>query len=217
MDESGARARADGGSLRRLEPPLSRRVSPGLLYRTLRHLRSAQIAGQVRHRLRRWTERPEHFFRAAVPEAPACRWQPRSGFLPPGPQDNSAESLRAGRFCFLNRDEPLGFPPPWRTPDLPRLWEYNLHYFEFLWALPFDEARSLAEDWIAHHPLERGAVGWEPYPTSLRLMNWCALFFARDAAATQRDPVFRDALWRSIYLQTEWLSRHLEAMRVNNA
>jgi uncharacterized heparinase superfamily protein len=29
-------------------------------------------------------------------------------------------------------------------------------------------------DWIANHPLGRGRVGWEPYPISLRLVNWCA-------------------------------------------
>ena len=59
-------------------------------------------------------------------------------------------------------------------------------------------------------------MGWEPYPTSLRLVNWCAVFFARHAERTAADPAFRDALWRSIYLQAEWLLRHVETHLMGN-
>ncbi|MCH8083160.1 MAG: alginate lyase family protein [Myxococcales bacterium] len=96
------------------------------------------------------------------------------------------------------------------------MWEYNLHYFEYLWPLEFDSAKTVVGDWIANHPLEHRALGWEPYPTSLRLMNWCAVFFARHAERTAADPVFRDELWRSVYLQAEWLLRHVETHLMGN-
>jgi uncharacterized heparinase superfamily protein len=96
------------------------------------------------------------------------------------------------------------------------LWEYNLHYFEYLWPLEFDSAKTVVRDWIAKHPLERRAVGWEPYPTSLRLVNWCAVFFSRHAERTAADRAFRDELWRSIYLQAEWLLRHVETHLMGN-
>jgi uncharacterized heparinase superfamily protein len=96
------------------------------------------------------------------------------------------------------------------------LWEYNLHYFEYLWVLEFESARELVRDWIANHPLERRAPGWEPYPTSLRLINWCAVFFARHAEQVAADPAFRAELWGSIYLQAEWLLRHLETHLMGN-
>ena len=57
----------------------------------------------------------------------------------------------------------------WQIGQAGRLWEYNLHYFEYLWALEFDSAKAVVQDWIDNHPLERRAVGWEPYPTSLSL------------------------------------------------
>jgi hypothetical protein len=44
-----------------------------------------------------------------------------------------------------------------------RLWLYNLHYFEQV-----DE--PLIERWIAENTIEQG-VGWDPYPTSLRIAN----------------------------------------------
>ncbi|MCH8890239.1 MAG: alginate lyase family protein [Myxococcales bacterium] len=96
------------------------------------------------------------------------------------------------------------------------MWEYNLHYFEYLWPLEFDSAKAVVGDWIANHPLEHRAPGWEPYPTSLRLMNWCAVFFARHAERTGADRAFRAELWRSIYLQAEWLLRHVETHLMGN-
>ena len=127
-----------------------------------------------------------------------------------GPWITGIVMLGAGAFVFLNRRESLGWPPRWQSPQLPRLWEYNLHYFEWLWALDFPEGRAAAERWIAEHGLARGRVGWEPYPVCLRLMNWCGFFFGRHADRIASDVAFREELWRSIHLQAAWLAGHLE-------
>jgi len=194
----------------------NRNASGSLLFHTLRHLQPRQFAALLFSRARRVTERAGRFFQRAVPAAPDCRWQPRSEFLAPGPQNNAIGDLLGGDFCFFGRTEAVGWPPQWRVGRAGRLWEYNLHYCEYLWALEFDSAKAVVRDWIANHPLERRAVGWEPYPTSLRLMNWCAVFFARHAERTAADQAFRDELWRSIYLQTEWLLRHIETHLMGN-
>lgn len=204
MEESGSPA-ASGSAA-----PRGRQVSAGLLFHTLRHLRPAQLIALARNRMRRFTDRPERHFASTTPPPEICHWQPRAEFLPPGPQDNLEASLLAGEFGFLQRVERVGFPPAWQVDDLPRLWQYNLHYFEYLWALPFDAARDLVVDWIEKHPLMRDACGWEPYPTSLRLMNWCGVFFARHADRTRAETRFRGSLWRSIHLQADWLHAHLE-------
>src|SRR5690606_26925054 len=86
-----------------------------------------------------------------------------------------------------------------------KLWRYNLHYFEYLWVLPPERGSVLMLDWIERHPLDRGREGWEPYPTSLRLLNWCAYH-----STDQRDAAIDPRIWSSIYLQAQWLSRHLE-------
>jgi len=187
-----------------------------LLFHTLRHLGPRQLAALLVSRTRRATEQAGRFFKRAVPVAPDCRWEPRSEFLAPGSQNNVVGDLLGGSFCFLSRTEAVGWPPRWQIGQAGRLWEYNLHYFEYLWALEFDSAKAVVQDWIDNHPLERRAVGWEPYPTSLRLVNWCAVFFARHAERTAADQSFRDGLWRSIFLQAEWLHRHVETHLMGN-
>jgi uncharacterized heparinase superfamily protein len=190
-------------------------VSVSLLFHTVRHLRRRQMAGQLRVRLRGLVEDPARFRRLPAPAFPGGRWKPRAGFLPPGPQENPAGDLLRGEFRFVNRRERLGWPPRW-SGEQPRLWQYNLHYFEYLWALDYADARTVVADWIAAHELERGRVGWEPYPTSLRLVNWCGYFFGRHADRIASDPAFRDTLWRSVHLQAEWLAAHLETHLLGN-
>jgi uncharacterized heparinase superfamily protein len=179
------------------------------LYHTVRPLRARQIAAQLRRRLEPLWEDPARFAGRAAPAWPGIRWRPRAGLLPPV-CESPAERLRAGRFEFQGREAALGWPPDWEAPGLPALWRYHLHYFEFLWALEWPEARELALDWIARHPLARGRVGWDAYPISLRLLNWCGYFFGRQRERTAGDAELEAALWRSLWLQAEWLRAHLE-------
>lgn len=185
------------------------------LVRTLRWLRAQQLLGQVRERVRGWVERPERW-RDAAPEVPELRWRALRDFRPPGAQENAADAMRAGHFGFLNRSEVLGWPPRWAAPGLPRLWEYNLHYFEYLWALPFEDGRMLVLDWIHAHPLGRGRTGWDSYPISLRSVNWCGYFLGRHREATEADPAFLQQLWSSLHRQLGWLSKHLETHLLAN-
>jgi hypothetical protein len=186
------------------------------LYHTLRHLRPEQLAGQLRHRLRqRFTDPAAH--PAATPPRDPCQkltpTRPPQLAQSPNPQGtpNDPDALRTGRYTFINQTHALGFPPEdWQAADTPKLWQYNLHYHEWLHDLPFAEAREAALHWIDHHPLVKDAVGREAYPTSLRLQNWCALFFGRHRAETLADRDFADALWRSIVQQATWLRDRLE-------
>lgn len=74
-------------------------------------------------------------------------------------------------FCFLNHTA----SPDWHEQNLPKLWQYNLHYFDDLNAFNHSERQSwhqdLIESWIQRNPRGQG-VGWEPYPLSLRIINW---------------------------------------------
>lgn len=75
--------------------------------------------------------------------------------------------------CFLNESRSLDYISDWACKDEPKLWRYNLHYFDFL----LDDGASeeakdkLINDWIKiSHSLQEDAG--EPYPVSLRLVNW---------------------------------------------
>jgi len=185
-------------------------------YHTVRPLRGRQILGQLRVRLSRYTDAPVAFAARPVPAYPGARLAPRMPFLPPAARAQARAELLGGDFTFLNRRESVGFPPRWNALGAPRLWQYNLHYFEYLWDLGFDAARAAALDWIAQHRLAPGRAGWEPYPSSLRLVNWCAYFFGDERERTRADAELRDALWGSLFLQAEWLTRHLETHLLAN-
>lgn len=79
--------------------------------------------------------------------------------------------------CFLNQKRTFAYIADWTCLDEPKLWRYNLHYFDFL----LDDGASveikdnLIESWIeASHDLSVDA--WEPYPVSLRIVNWIKYF-----------------------------------------
>ena len=178
------------------------------LLRTVRHLRRSQITGQLTLRVRRYFENPARQLAVKPPTRPAVNWSLRTPFIAPHERDEP--HITHGTFTFINQTHEIGFPPQWKPPGLPLLWQYNLHYHEFLWSLEYDSAKAVVQDWIAHHPPQRGAVGWSPYPTSLRLMNWLALFYGQWREQIQADTSFQDELWASVWRQTRWLAKHLE-------
>lgn len=133
-------------------------------WHTARHLRPRQIYYRVRRQLAPPLAVPRRLGTTAfrkVPLAPVLARPERY--------------LGGGRFRFLNREEDLGAAIDWNAPGLPPLWRYNLHYFEGLLQPGMTPERGLAliTQWIQAHPYQRDAVGWEPYPTCLRLVNWC--------------------------------------------
>lgn len=135
----------------------------------------------------------------------------RQAFSPWTPGARREPSLLAQReFLFLNQrgllDE-IG----WSGPQRERLWRYNQHYFDDLNARDAEQKRAwhelLLEDWISQNPPGQG-VGWEPYPTSLRIVNWI-----KWALAGGRLPC---ASIQSLAVQARWLSRKLEFHLLGN-
>jgi uncharacterized heparinase superfamily protein len=77
-------------------------------------------------------------------------------------------------FEFLNESRriPEG---GWHVIDASDLWRYNLHYFDDLNASGAQSRRAwhqqAIDDWVRSNSPGTG-TGWEPYPISLRLVNW---------------------------------------------
>lgn len=127
-----------------------------------------------------------------------------------------AKEVVNGQFVFINQAASLGRPVDWLADGMPRLWRYNLHYFDWMWSLLPEEggdwknARQLIQDWIDHHPPSKSAEGWEPYPTSLRLINWSILVGLRYREELLKDSAFQKTFLQSIEQQARWLSKNLE-------
>lgn len=91
----------------------------------------------------------------------------------------------------------------WKSASLPLLWQYNLHYFNYLHLLRSDEQREICLQWVQANAYGKG-VAWHPYPTSLRIVNWCKAGL-QDAGLLQ-----------SLYQQAAYLYRHMEAHHPGN-
>jgi len=115
------------------------------------------------------------------------------------------------RFVFLSEERELTVPGDWNRADWPKLWLYNLHYFDDLLADRaadrVDWHRALIARWVAENPPGHGK-GWEPYPTSLRIVNWVKWASAGNALTFE-------AL-HSLAIQTRWLGRRREFHLLGN-
>jgi uncharacterized heparinase superfamily protein len=159
-----------------------------LLLRTVRHLRPVQIYGRIVRRL----ARPKPDVRPAPIARPLPSWEGA---------ERSPSMSGSATFRFLNVEHT---PASWDDPSQSRLWRYNLHYFDDLVAdgaqARYSWHRELVNRWILENPPASG-TGWEPYPSSLRIVNWIkwATVGAADAIVCS-----------SLAVQARWLSRHLE-------
>ena len=149
----------------------------GLLVRTIRHLKPRQIFYQVWRRIQRALESHPKCADAELPE-----------------------------FTFLNL---TAKPKGWNDTSLDMLWRYNLHYFDCLNDGDLTQRRrgaeSLIKQWIAENP-KGASPGWDPYPTSLRIVNWVKYLNSDSAHSASLRLCVED----SLITQLEWLEGHIE-------
>lgn len=174
----------------------------GLLryFHTIRHLKPVQIIGRVWFHL----SKPRPDFSPAPPTrplsgpwvAPACR---RPSLIAPN------------RCRFLAEEHSIDNAAAWDEPQLEKLWRYNLHYFDDLNAADAAKRtawqRRLVARWIAENIPGEG-TGFEPYPTSLRIVNWIKWALAGNTL----EPEWRE----SLAMQTRWLAKRLEFHLLGN-
>jgi uncharacterized heparinase superfamily protein len=162
-------------------------------FNTVRHLRPIQVYGRVRFRL----AKPRPDLRPAPSMRPVvgtwCK-----------PAERRPSMTGPDRFRFLNTEHSLG-EVGWDGPGLAKLWRYNEHYFDDLCSegasLRAGWHRDLLLRWVAENEPAHGP-GWEPYPTSLRIVNWCKWMWAGNS--------FPGDCVQSLAVQARWLARRLE-------
>ena len=110
-----------------------------------------------------------------------------------------------GAPIFLGKLGNLSTARDWQSSDHGLLWLYNLHYFDDLHSASSHERlgfhRSLVDRWITENPPAQG-VGWAPYPTSLRIVNWIKWLLRGDDSTLE--------VLQSLADQADWLSRNVE-------
>lgn len=177
--------------------PVLGRVS--LYFHTLRYLRPGQIAAQLLLRVPRWVR----------PQGRRPAW---TGSEFPWGLSKHSEMLRDDRFHFLGQDRSLA-ETGWAGRGMPLLWTFHLHYFDWLHTAEAidpthrDYMLRYIQAWVTDNPYGRG-IGWHPYPTSLRIVNWIRWH----AATGGLDDRALTSLWNQI----RWLNRHREFHLMGN-
>lgn len=174
-------------------------------FHTLRYLRPIQVYGRLWHGV----YQPHADMRLA----PALR--DTNGVWQLGCHRSSL-MLDSTTFRFLNITGSLRTAADWDDPTRLRLWRYNLHYFDDLNAkgagARVDWHRSLIARWISENP-PRVGTGWEPYPISLRIVNWIKWEFARKLRG---EPALDRKALNSLAVQTRWLLKKLDIHLLGN-
>ncbi len=163
---------------------------------TIRYLKSVQIWGRI------W--RNIYVPKLVHKSAPAIRQPLNSIWVKPPPKLQSL--VGPLRFRFNNEEHELKRPGDWNNPSWAKLWKYNLHYFDFINSeLGIEQSEwqlYLMHRWTKEN-LAGVGVGWEPYPLSLRIVNWIKYILGNNVG-------WDDSLANSLAMQTRHLVRRLE-------
>lgn len=129
-----------------------------------------------------------------------------------------ADELLNDIVTFLHSSKVFHWNERWHFDDKSALWNFNLHYFEYLFSLvdaykKTDDKKYLEKSieiircWIEQNPKANGGEGWSPYTIDLRLTNWLGYY---SAVWTELNDDFISLFINSVREQYEFLSRHLE-------
>lgn len=166
------------------------------LYHTLKYLKPIQLTNRVSRKLSKVR------FSAPITQSnnTSTQWLSFS-VLPSCYQGNR-------QFKFLNVVDVVS---DWNDDKKAKLWLYNLHYFDDLnqlgWQERTDIHTDLIDTWIAQNPPMMGN-GWEPYTISLRCVNWIKWFLSGNEPKPE---------WlSSLSLQVQALDQQLEYHLLGN-
>jgi uncharacterized heparinase superfamily protein len=123
------------------------------------------------------------------------------------PAPSHASYDGSGAITVINRTALIGEEIDWGTLEHGPLWAYHLHQFDHLRCEGVaPRARTeLMLDWVARHV---AGVGWDPHPTSLRILSWSKLLLT--PGALDLDEAESATLRLSLARQIETLSVNLE-------
>ena len=173
------------------------------LFATLRYLKSIQIRYRLYYLLRKKLRKITRFSYVLRKDSQSVRLVLAES-IPSYPSlDVEAEKLH---FRFLNL--PVTFKKgqiDWNYAGNGKLWTYNLNYFEFL--MQEEMEAEIGEELIYHYirNLHQIKDGLEPFPISLRGINWIKFFTKFDIKNRKID----DALYAQYYILADNLEYQL--------
>lgn len=134
------------------------------------------------------------------------------------------EELMQDHVTLLHETEKFHWTEIWQFDNRSALWNYNLHYCEYLFPLVkawkktnrvcyLDKLKEIIRGWIIQNPKGAGGCGWDAYPISLRLICWLSCYgYLED----DLDEVFKQEMRNSMAEQYAHLATHLEKHLLGN-
>lgn len=169
-----------------------------LLFHTVRYLRLSQVIARFWFRMRN----PEPDLNPAPPLRESPKWTK--------PITKPVCLNKPWHFSFLNEARQCQFPGDWNNGSLEKLWLYNLHYFDDLCCHGAADRKEwhgqYIQQWLQDNPPGHGN-GWEPYPLSLRIVNWIKWSLAGNTI---------EGMYQSLAVQTRFLLKRLEYHLLGN-
>lgn len=168
------------------------------LVHTLGHVKPIQLYYQLYYRSRsKWRKKTQTNSASA----------PKINFLTVETSVSCIDRyMSPAAFTFLNRS--MKFESiDWNFNQYGKLWTYNLNYFEFLQqeTMTREQGLALIRDFCSKSAEIRD--GYEPYPISLRVMNWTR-FLSKHKI---QDPVINKQLYADLYRLMNQLEYHILA------
>ena len=171
-----------------------------LTFHTVRYLKFSQIFNRLK---RQYANQTINI--SPAPSVSLIPRKPRSFVMGP------IRMLAENRFEFLNVTKDIIEIEDWNQPSQDKLWLYNLHYFDDLNSINANQRtnwhNSLIERWVNDNPIGYGN-GWEPYPSSLRIINWIKWIVIGNS--------FEQKWLDSLATQVRYLSHNLETHLLGN-
>lgn len=166
---------------------------------TLRYLKPGQVAYRLYYAARRG---------AGIGEMTARRRVPLSRSIVLATSIPRKYSRLENGFVFLNLRKVFADRIDWEFAEYGKLWLYHLNYFDYLNqpGMTPREGLTLIGDFL-RGPGYNGTA-YEPYPTSLRVINWIKFLV--------REGIHHEEIDRSLFSQARHLANHLEYHLLGN-
>jgi uncharacterized heparinase superfamily protein len=172
-------------------------------YHTIRHLKLEQIWFRVCYRFKK----PSVISVETPLSNKIWSWS--------GPAIYNQSIFDDNNVRFLSLGGTVNYLQSWNDPAKEKLWLYNLHYFDDLNSSDYAKREQIhfnfINKWIVENPACTGN-GWEPYPLSLRLVNWVKWFSKQDNVEQKHlTSILQQANALSQQLEFHILGNHLFA------
>ena len=135
-----------------------------LLFHTVKHLKPIQVYYRLYYFFRNsifttWADQ------SLMPDLKAIKWEDKLNY-------HSSYFHKNKSFTFLNLTHKFSGQIDWNFNKFGKLWTYNLNYFDFL--NQGDVTKEIGLELIYNYlkNYEKLKEGKEPYPISIRGMNW---------------------------------------------